>query len=161
MHNRPEYAEMIIVLVRYKSLYQWYVTDKEIWYLDLKKLISSYRQKGFEVHNPDDFSDRFDIAVVNENTAEEFLQRISGFQVSHEELRKMLVQKTYHDVLDMQPSLYVNFDEKELISSFPEPASYEHYVPYGWLGKYEQFTEEVPINNRYWIINGENLFFMQ
>jgi len=46
--NNPKYAETIIVLVKYKKSYRWFVTDKEIWFLDLKKLISSYLEKGFE-----------------------------------------------------------------------------------------------------------------
>ncbi|MCC0566389.1 hypothetical protein [Brevibacillus borstelensis] len=92
MHNKPKYAETIIVLVKYKKSFRWFVADKEIWFLDLKKLISSYLEKGFEIPNPDDFSDRFNIAVVNEDTAEDFLQKLSDFEVGTEELRKMLEQ---------------------------------------------------------------------
>jgi len=156
--NNPKYAETIIVLVKYKKSYRWFVTDKEIWFLDLKKLISSYLEKGFEIHNPDDFSDRFDIAVVNEDTVEEFLQKISDFEVSNEELRKILVQRAYSHISDMLPSLYVDFDNKELTSYYPEPASYELYVPNGWQGKYEQFIEHIPDDYHYWVVNGDNLF---
>ncbi|MDM5340498.1 hypothetical protein QUF84_25230 [Fictibacillus enclensis] len=158
MLNKPQYAENIIVLVKYNENYKWFVTDKEIWFLDLKKLISSYREKGFEIPNPDDFSERFGIAVVNEDTVEAFLQEVSEFEVNNEELRKMLVQKTYNDVTDMLPSLYVDFDDKKLISFYPEPASYEFYVPEGWRGEYEQFIELIPKDYCYWIVNGENLF---
>lgn len=119
MFNNPKYPETIIVLLKYKKSYRWFVTDKEIWFLDLKKLISSYLEKGFEIHNPDDFSDRFDIAVVNEDTVKEFLQKISNFEVSNEELRKILLQRTYSHIFDMLPSLYVDFDDKELISYYP------------------------------------------
>lgn len=158
MLNNPKYAETIIVLVKYKKSYKWFITDKEIWFLDLKKLISSYLEKGFEIHNPDDFSERFDIAVVNEDTVEEFLQKIGKLEVSNEELRKILVQRAYSHISDMLPSLYVDFDEKKLTSFYPEPASYELYVPNGWLGKFEQFMGHIPEDNRYWIVNGDNLF---
>lgn len=158
MLNNPKYAETIIVLVKYKKSYRWFVTDKEIWFLDLKKLISSYLEKGFEIHNPDDFSDRFDIAVVNEDSVEEYLQKISDFEVSNEELRKILVQRTYSHISDMLPSLYVDFDDKELTSYYPESASYELYVPNGWLGKYEQFMGHIHDDYHYWVVNGDNLF---
>ncbi|MGJ7923235.1 hypothetical protein [Neobacillus sp. LXY-4] len=158
MLNNPKYAETIIVLVKYKKSYKWFITDKEIWFLDLKKLISSYLEKGFKIHNPDDFSERFDIAVVNEDTVEEFLQKIGKLEVSNEELRKILVQRAYSHISDMLPSLYVDFDEKKLTSFYPEPASYELYVPNGWLGKCEQFMGHIPEDNRYWIVNGDNLF---
>lgn len=158
MLNKPKYAETIIALVKYKKSYKWFVTDKEIWFLDLKKLISSYLEKGFVIHNPEDFSGRFDIAVVNEDTVEEFLQRISEFEVINEELMEILVQRGYSHISDMLPSLYVDFDDKELTSFYPEPASYELYVPNGWLGKYEQFIGHIPEDYRYWIVNGDNLF---
>jgi len=32
---------------------------------------------------------------------------------------------------------------------FPEPASYEEYVPEEWQGKYEDFTELIPESQKY------------
>lgn len=124
----------------------------------MQKLIASYLEKGFVIHNPDDFSDRFDIAVVKEDTAEDFLHKIIDFEVGTEDLRKILEQEAYSHISDMLPSLYVDFDGKELTSYYPEPASYELYVPNGWLGKYEQFLGNVPEDYRYWVIHGVNLF---
>lgn len=160
MHNKPKYAETIITLVKYKEYFKWFVADKEIWFLDLNKLISSFLEKGFEIHNPDDFSDRFDIAVVNEDTAENFLEKISDFEVKTEGLSRMLEQRSYSHISDMLPSLFVDFDNKVLISYYPEPASYEMYVPDGWVGKYEQFIGVIPEDYRYWIVNGNNLCVM-
>lgn len=77
MKNKPQYAENIIVLVKYMESHKWFVTDKEIWFLDLKKRITAYIEKGFHFPNPNDFSERFDIPIVNENTAQEFLKHIS------------------------------------------------------------------------------------
>lgn len=158
IHNIPKYAETIIVLVKYKTSYRWFVTDKELWFLDLRKLIASYLKKGFEIHIPEDFSDRFDIAIVNEDNAEVFFNNISDLEVSKKELKRILEQGTYSHISDMWPSLYVNFDEKKLISYYPEPASYELFVPNGWVGKYEKFLENIPEEYRYWVIHGENLF---
>lgn len=160
MHNKPKYAETIIVLVKFRESFRWFVADKEIWFLDLKKLISSYLEKGYDVPNPDDFSDRFNIAVVNEDTAEDFLQKISILEVRTEELKTMLEQGTSH-VSDMVPSLYVDFDDKEFTSYYPEPASYELFVPKGWHGKYEPFIKYIPQIYCYWIIDGNNLFCME
>lgn len=161
MLNKPKYAENIIALVKYKKSYRWFVTDKEIWFLDMKKLISSYQNKGFEIPDTNDFSERFGIGIVNEDTVEEFLQIINEFEVSNEELSQFLIQKSYSHISDMFPSLYIDFDNKKLISYYPEPASYEQYVPNGWLGKYEQFIEDVPQDYCYWIVNGENLFLKE
>ena len=34
---------------------------------------------------------------------------------------------------------------------FPEPASYENYVPKRLSGTYEDFTEFIPTSEKYWI----------
>lgn len=34
---------------------------------------------------------------------------------------------------------------------YPEPASYEEYVPNHWIGVYEDFTNLVPTNQTFWI----------
>ena len=32
---KPKYAENIIVATVYKNVFNWYVTDKELWLMDL------------------------------------------------------------------------------------------------------------------------------
>ncbi|MGO0062843.1 hypothetical protein ACTID9_22940 [Brevibacillus fluminis] len=156
--NTPKYAETIIVLVKYKASNRWFVTDKELWFLDLRKLAKAFKEKGYEIHSPDDFSDRFDMAVVNEDNAEGFLDKISDYEAETEELVRILKEGLYGHITDMFPSLYVDFDGKELISYYPEPASYEYYVPDGWAGKYEPFLENIPEDCRYWISHGGDGF---
>lgn len=162
LKTQPKYAENIIVLVQYMDSYRWFVTDKEIWFLDFKKLIAAYVEKGFHVPNPNDFSERFNIPVVNEDTAKAFLGNITNDEVEGEELKHILKQTTYQDtyidISDMYPSLYVNFDHKQLISYYPEPASYELYVPDGWIGYYKNSVEDIPEKYWYWIVDGQNLF---
>ncbi|REK77661.1 hypothetical protein DX130_11895 [Paenibacillus paeoniae] len=126
--------------------------------MDLQKLNRAFLERGFDIPDPDEFSDRFHIAIVNEDTAEDFLQQISDCEVGTEELRSRVEQRTYDHILDMMPALYVNFDDKELTSCYPEPASYEDYVPDGWLGKYEPFIEVIPEDYCYWMIHGINHF---
>lgn len=161
MFNHPKYAEIIIVLVKYKGTYRWFSSDKEIWFLDLPKLVVSYLRAGFDIRNRDDFSDRFHIEVVNENTVENFLNQINDLEVTTEDLKAILEQQTYAQISDMFPSLYLDFDGKKLVSCYPEPASYEEYVPDGWLGRYEEFLEDVPEGCRYWVIRGENFFYKE
>lgn len=158
MKCTPKYAENIIVFVKYKTLYNWYITDKELWFLDLRKLIEAYEKIGYKIPNPNDFSERFNIDIVNRQSASDFLKNIGEFQVSTECLNKILINKEYKHISEMFPSLYVNFDEQELISYFPELASYENFVPDDWNGKYEDFTNYIPREFKYWIIDEENIF---
>ena len=158
MKCTPKYAENIIVFVKYKTMYKWYVTDKELWFLDLRKLIATYENNGYQIPNPDDFSERFDIDIVDKKNVSDFLENISEFEVSNECLENMIIHKEYNQISDVLPSLYVNFDEEELTSCYPEPASYENFVPSSWIGKYDNFVNDIPEKFKYWIIDGYNIF---
>ncbi|MGM7723474.1 hypothetical protein [Metabacillus sp. Hm71] len=145
------YAETIIVGVLYKNNWYWYVTDKEIWFLDLKKLEKAFIDAGYEINIEGDYSDRFNIPIVNRQTAEEFINHLEEYKVTTNQLRKMMLEELSVDELDKyHPALFVNFDTETLISNFPEPASFEAYVPENWKGLYRDFIEDVPMNERYW-----------
>lgn len=48
------------------------------------------------------------------------------------------------------PRLYIDFDKKELLSMYSEPASYEDYVPFGWKSDSRDFIELIPKEYCYW-----------
>ncbi|MFD1886773.1 hypothetical protein [Paenibacillus wenxiniae] len=159
-----QYGENIIVAVIYNGTWSWYVTDKEYWYLDLTKLEQAYLDKGYQWPNVGDYSERFDIALLNEDSAADFLHKINEFKVSVVELSELLLklddtQLAQPDSLtEFTPALLVDFDEKVLISYFPEPASFEYYIPNDWIGRYESFMDQVPPQEKYWIIQGKDYF---
>lgn len=47
----PDSSDDIIVGVLYDSVFNWYVTDKEIWYLDYQKRIEAFRKKVLKLKN--------------------------------------------------------------------------------------------------------------
>ncbi|KQO02797.1 hypothetical protein [Paenibacillus sp. Leaf72] len=158
-----EYGENIIVAVLFNGIWKWYVTEKDYWFLDLIKLENAFSNDSNQVTEQDDFSDRFNIAVLNENTAKDFLDKIVDFQVSKDELRDVILQvegklNLEDYILELMPALLVDFDNKILLSCFPEPASFESFTPDGWVGKYEDFLDKVPTEEKYWIINNKNYF---
>ncbi|MFK4474792.1 hypothetical protein ABH897_004560 [Paenibacillus sp. RC73] len=159
-----EYGENIIVAVIFENNWRWYVTEKDYWYLDLIKLENAYLNKGYQLPNYGDYSDRFNIAVLDENSAKGFLDEVSDFRVSKSELSDSIIISEGVDteggdyLLGFTPSLLVDFDNKILLSYFPEPASFESYVPDGWNGKYEDFLDKVPVEEKYWIINKKDYF---
>ena len=51
----------------------------------------------------------------------------------------------------------MDFDNKVLYSQYPEPFSFENYIPNGWEGKYDSFFENIKEENKYWIYKGKNL----
>lgn len=152
----PKYAENVIVGVKFNNDFNWYVSYKELWYLDLRKLTNAYVINGYADPNPEDFSERFNIDIVNENNAKEFLSEMNIYIVKTEELSSLVKNKEFQEIEALAPSFYVDFDKKKFISYFPEPEAYEEFIPDNWCGKYRTFDELIPDNHKYWIIDGKN-----
>ncbi|WP_248061068.1 hypothetical protein [Paenibacillus silvae] len=142
--TEPVYAKNTIACVCFQGMWRWYVTEREYWFLNVE------------------MEERFDIQVLNEDTAKAFLEAIQEEQVSTAELRSELqhfrgTHPEGDEWLKYVPSFLVNFDQKLFFSMFPEPASYEHYMPEGWTGSYSDFLERVPETERYWEAQGKSL----
>lgn len=158
----PQYAQNIIVAVIFHGEWRWYVTDKELWFLDLNKLTNAFSDKGYDMNEEDD-SERFGIRVLSEQTADLFLSLIQELRVEVTDLRQKVLEvcssaDNYDCILDVCPVLCIDFDKKVLFSLYPEPAAYEDYVPDGWKGEYEDFTIKIPDNQKYWLISGKDYF---
>ena len=71
----------------------------------------------------------------------------------------MLQEETdFENKLAYNPSIFIDFDSRVLISNYAEPESFEAFVPKGWKGEYKDFSNKIPINQQYWInSNGKNL----
>ena len=70
----------------------------------------------------------------------------------------LMNESNYDDKLAYTPSILIDFENKVLISYYAEPESFEDFVPNGWEGKYQDFAEAIPRDQRYWIDeNGRNL----
>ena len=44
--------EQFVVYVIYSGEGKWYVSDKEIWFLDYKKRVEVFRKAGYEIKDP-------------------------------------------------------------------------------------------------------------
>lgn len=154
---KPIYAEKIVTAIKYNKIIEWYILNRDCCFLDYIKLEEAYRQKGYEIVADDSL--RFGIKIVNESTSCLFLNNIEQYKVSTQELKKMLINEAdYNEKLAYNPSILIDFDNRVLISHYAEPESFEHFVPDGWMGKYQNFETIVPKNQRYWVDdNGKNL----
>lgn len=154
----PIYDEIIIVGINWKNKLNWYVADKFLWIMNLEMLskedIENYFQDE-ELRNK-----RQNIKVLSEENIEMFLERIQENKLEENELRlKILnrIEKEDEEIDEYYPTLLLDFDNKILYSQYPEPFSFENYVPENWEGKYESFFDNIEDENRYWIYKDRNL----
>ena len=156
----PEYAEIIVVGVILQGRFAWYITDKNYWIMDIEKMMGGYKKRGYAVE--DFHENRFGIKILSHDNANEFFEKIKGYDIPSKELRdrvnKLAEEENTFELEDYVPSLLVNFDEKRLISSYPESISFEEYVPKGWGGEYSDFLELIPTEYQYWLVGDKNLF---
>lgn len=152
----PKYSENIIVYVLANGIGQWYVTEKELWFLDRVAF-----SKAFGVQPTEQ-----DIAFVKALTTgngDILLKEIEPYKVSVNELKELIdiYPKLSQDesVLEMRPSLFIDLDSMVMKNLFPEPSgSFEKYAPTNWHATYENFWRDIPEIHHYWCINGNSHF---
>lgn len=158
----PIYAENIIVGVLWKDMFRWYVTDKELWFLDYKKLDIAYGITEIREFDSEP-EERKGLYILDSNNIERFLDNINCYLYNSDELQNLILEKRKlmidtDELLDFSPSLYIDFNKKLFFSLYPEPASYEDYLPDEWTGMYCDFLRLIPEKFRYWQSNkGINL----
>jgi hypothetical protein len=159
----PKYAENIVVGVVYDGAFEWYVSEKTYWILDLNILEAAYAKKGFHtagVHDPL-ATWRFGIKVVDEYSAAAFLDNMQDYAADCAELQDCMLTAVQfgdkEDIIDCRPSLLIDFDARSLESLYPEYESFETYVPDGWSGSYTDFLDKIPEACRYWVVDGHDV----
>ncbi|KJD42533.1 hypothetical protein [Paenibacillus terrae] len=157
----PKALENIIVGLLVENSFKWYISPKDLWFLDRKKqedaFIKKFKELGLKNigNNIEEDDERKGIAVLDEHSFIEFVPRINKYSVSTDELRESLklnlLTKSKEDTFyTFIPSLYINLDKRELYSLYPEPASYEDFVPNNWIGVYEDFLSMIDSKEKYW-----------
>jgi hypothetical protein len=156
----------IVAVVRYKNEIRWFKTDREIWILDWKKWRDDFVTEGFAV--PDlDASARFGMVVVDHHSVEKFLEKVASFEISKHDLHLQFIiryatAKSWWDVADLFPIVFVDFDSKNLGAFYAQGARIERYAPVEWSAEFIDFanaySEEVfPENEKFWILDGVDL----
>lgn len=160
MALKIEYGEDIIVGVSFRGEWGWYVSEKDFWLMDQVGYGEAFTDAGHVL--PPAGVDRFDIPILNEETAGRFLELMESTRVDKaalsEEILSRLPASSWDELIELCPSLLIDFERKVLKSLYPEPMPFEEYVPAGWTGEYENFLDEIPEEHRYWVIDGRDYF---
>ena len=156
MNLYPEYSANIIVYLIVGDTGNWYVTEKETWFLNREKFASAF---GVEPTQQDiDFS-----RSVASGDSALLLNEIEKFRVNATELKELISIyppiEEGDDLLEMFPSLFVDFNQKKLLNLFPEPSGKFHdFPPEGWDASDDNFFNLIPESHKYWVIDNKNVF---
>lgn len=151
------YSEEVVVATILRGVFRWFVTEKELWFLDYRRWKDAFICAGYgeALSRVEVEAERFGIVVLDERSAETFLDHIEQCKADVESLRRLLKSglpaSNVDQVVHLLPSLYVDFDKCVLFSFFYEPSSFEDFVPSGWHGEYRDFWPLIPADQRYWI----------
>jgi len=155
-----DYDEEIVVAVVYRGILGWLVTPMGHWFLDHRRLRQSPTHAQ-SLAAADDAPPRFGIEVLDETTVDAYLRQDAGYLSCRDDLSEWLRrhiadghQLNWEDTL---PVLLVDFDARRLVSRHPDPSvRFEDFVPAGWTGEHRSFLDELPAEQRYWIVDGRD-----
>jgi hypothetical protein len=118
------------------------------------------------VRDPEhDFSERYDIGVLDETTVKLFLEKSKEYDVTAEDLRAELkellgLSTSWWDIDYILPRLFMDFDRRELTvltKHFDDGVRFDNYAPKHWTSEFHDFwDEELPVPElfKYWVIDG-------
>lgn len=159
-------VEIVVVAVRYQGRVRWFRCDRDWWVMDVNKWRNEFIQNGYDVP---EFNDayRFGIKVVSEKNVAEFLDRLKGHEIVPDVLAMELAKRypsarSWWDVGDLFPIMFVDFDRREVGAFYSEGAAMERYVPDGWTGQFIDFATEYsdevfPTSSKFWVKGGVDL----
>lgn len=149
--NEIDFNMNFIVYVVYNGRGTWYVSDKDLWYLDYYKFMRlPYPKTGEKIDESRVDPKRQGLLYLDENNFSEFLERIESDKYSVEKLKNLFEINHMYDYFDYRPSLYIDVDKKIFYSFYSEPRSYEDYAPISWNSKYMDFYNLIPEKDIYW-----------
>ncbi|WP_146189895.1 hypothetical protein [Paenibacillus elgii] len=146
----PNFPDTVVVLVKHEGKYTWYVSEKELWIMDLLELDNAFRRKFNQpevTETEADYEEREGCEILSEKNIAQFQEAMKEYKVSYTELTDYfnLYSEVYLDGVSsaVETSFYLDFDNKIFYSFFKEPGSYEQFVPTGWRGIFEEDVQKV------------------
>lgn len=155
----PQYAENIVVGIKNRSQFRWYILDKFLCLLDLNKLNS--QDLELYMQNEEYRNIRINYKLIDNNNIESFLEKISSFKAKPEILQLMIMNAVKDisncNIDDFYPVLFFNFDNHILYSQYPEYFDFKSFLPEGWEFYYSDFSDLIDKDNQYWIYKNNNI----
>ncbi len=112
------FPDDVVILVKNKNIYTWYVNEKELWILDLLKLDNAFRRKMglFLVNETHEEGERKGFEILDSHNIDLFQVRMKEYVVSYKELKEyyQIYSEVYMEdkYIEVFPSFFIDFDKK-------------------------------------------------
>lgn len=139
----------IIVGVKYKEKFKWYLTPKVLWVFNLNTLNPGERIK----YAKEIIDYRKDLNVINKLNISTFLNNISELKTDTFTLKNSMSAMLQHDdrfIEDFLPALYVDFDQKVYYAHCENIDYYKTSITPDFTFVDEDFLEHINSEYYYW-----------
>jgi hypothetical protein len=144
----------VIAVIHCNGEWQFYAAEDDLWVMDRNAWHNAFVSRGYNGPPPNP-AERFGILVIDESTADAFLNAISANRLEDEWMRNQLrgfsPNLDWDEVAHLFPRLMIDFDSRKVLSINAEGIQYDLYVPEGWQGISDDFYDLIPESHRYWI----------
>lgn len=157
--------DLVVVLIKRHGRFRWYRGNRDLWVLDYRKWAQEFLNAGYSVEVG--AKGRFDIEVVNEETMDLFLSKVSHLELEKGKLAKALERRfkearSWWDVGGLFPIMFIDVDRKHVSAFYPSGIPLERYVPDGWTSDFKDFADEYPEElfpreEKFWIQDGVDM----
>lgn len=147
----PVKDKNIIVGVKHKGKFKWYLTPKSIWAFDFNKLNPGERIK----YAKDIINYRKDLNVITATNFVSFLNNIAELKTDVFSLQNDMTDMLHHDdrfIEDFLPALYIDFDNKIYYAHTENVEYYKQCISKDFVFKDEDFIEHIDPEYYYWHI---------
>lgn len=167
MNDKAE-NELEVGAVKHGGHIKWFRMERSSWVLDWHKWENDLELGEAAATDSDDaWVDRDIPQVINETTLEQFLNGAARFDVSIDQLKNELTKrfptaKSFWDVADLFPVVFVDFDRQHVGAFYLAGIQLEVYIPDGWTGEFVDFANDYdatifPPSDKFWIVDGVDL----
>lgn len=134
-----------------KENFNWYVLPKNLCFLDFTKFDEDELQEILEDEAISKIRKNM-LTIQNDNKIE-FFNELQVYKIDTSKLKaiyKIESVNNKNNLINYMPVLLFDFNNNQLISYYPEPTQFEYYVGKDFTGKYFNFIDNIPENEKYW-----------
>ncbi len=161
----PLEDDLVVVLIKHRDRFRWYRGSRDLWVLDYRKWAQEFLNAGHSVEIG--ANGRFGIELVDEETMDLFLSKVSHLELEKGKLAKALERRfkdarSWWDVGALFPIMFIDTDRKHVSAFYPSGIRMERYVPDGWSSDFKDFATEYPEDlfpreEKFWVQDGVDM----